>query len=528
MLNIRSIKKLHFRRIEGFPTNIFGAFLLSMAVNTATAQIIYIKDAGKQQPMRDLVQPAMPSATSSSATPSANSCAAITPALRRLPLKDIRLKKSLFSERYALNKAYLMSLDSKKLLQNFYYEAGLTKRSTCILVGKEEQGVDDCHWGWESPMCELRGHFLGHWLSAAAYMYAETGDETVRQKADGIVSELALCQQANGGEWVGSIPEKYLTQVLANGREIWSPQYTLHKTLMGLYDMYAIAGNKEALAVADRFASWFHRWTTDLIRQGKADVIYSGETAGMLEMWANLYAAVAKEMSSEQAAKYIDLMERYGNPYIFQQLRNGEDALSLNHANASIPWSHGAARCYEITGNAYWRNLTERFWHCAVDEREAFATGGQNAGEHWIPKGKLAEFAGENNQEHCTVYNMMRTADYLYRWTGDVKYMDYYERNLYNGILAQQHPKTGMVAYFLPMASGYKKGGEKGWGSETHDFFCCHGSLVQAQTRYMEDIYFETADLQWPDAVAVYPIDTPVAWHNHRARLHRRPVEQRL
>lgn len=441
------------------------------------AQIIYIKDAGQQRSMTEMVKP-------SSQLP--------TMSLRRIPVSNITLSKSLFSERYALNKAYVMRLDSKKLLQNFYYEAGLTKRSSCILVGKEEQGFESCHWGWESPMCELRGHFLGHWLSAAAYMYAETHDAAVKQKADGIVDELAICQEANGDGWAGSIPEKYLTVLLENGREIWSPQYTLHKTLMGLYDMYHMTGSTKALEVADKFAAWFHRWTGDLISKGKANVIYSGETAGMLEIWANLYEATknAPQLNLD-SQKYLDLMERYGNPYIFQQLANGEDALSLNHANASIPWSQGAARCYEVTGNTYWKNLVEAFWKCAVDNRDTYATGGQGAGEHWIPNGQLATFAGENNQEHCAVYNMMRTADYLYRWTGDQKYADYYERNLYNGILAQQNPNTGMVAYFLPMGPGYKKGGEKGWGSETQDFFCCHGSLVQAQVRYLEDIYFE-------------------------------------
>ncbi len=400
---------------------------------------------------------------------------------------NVHLTKGLFADRYGLNRQYLIKLEPKKLLQNFYYEAGLAKRSDCILIGKEEQGHDACYWVWESPMCELGGEFLGHYLSACAYAIAETGDEELRRRADFIVNELAECQDANGGEWVGSIPEKYLTQVMANGRDVWSPQYTLHKTLMGLVDMYTLTGSKQALEVADKMADWFHRWTDDMIKQGKPYVIYMGETSGMLEEWATLY-----EITKDK--KYLDLMERYGNPGIFQALVAGEDALSLDHANASIPWSHGSARCYEVTGDPYWKQVTENFWRCAVDDRESYATGGQNAGEFWIPAGQLANFAGENNQEHCTVYNMMRTADYLYRWTGDPKYADYFERNLYNGVLAQQHPYTGMIAYFLPMAAGYTKGGEKGWGSETKDFFCCHGSLVQAQVRYLEDIYFENND----------------------------------
>ena len=432
------------------------------------AQVIYIKDAGEQK---------------------AAAAALFTPTgqpevkLRAIPVSQVKLLNSLFAQRYALNKRYLLSLDSDKLLQNFYIEACLSKDGDHILVDKRGN-FDDFHWGWESPGNQLRGHFLGHWLSAAAYMYAETGDGEVKAKADYIVGKLAECQRSNGGEWAGSIPEKYL-YMMAEGKPIWSPQYTLHKTLMGLYDMYAIAGSRQAFEILDRFADWFHRWTGKLIEEDRAYAIYSGETSGMLEVWANLFAATGDE-------KYRDLMERYGNPGLFQALEKGEDALSNDHANASIPWSHGSARLYEVTGNAHWREVTTAFWKNAVLDRESFCTGGQNAGEFWIPPHELAHFAGENNQEHCTVYNMMRTADYLYRWTGDTRYADYIERNLYNGILAQQHPVTGMVAYFLPMGAGFRKGGEKGWGDPTMDFYCCHGSLVQAHTRYLEYIYFES------------------------------------
>ena len=75
------------------------------------------------------------------------------------------------------------------------------------------------------------------------------------------------------------------------------------------------------------------------------------------------------------------------------------------------------------------------------------------------------------------------------RWTGDPAYADYWERNLFNGILAQQHPNTGQVAYFLPMRSG----AVKQWGTPTRDFWCCHGTLVQAHTIHPEHIYYQCA-----------------------------------
>ena len=78
------------------------------------------------------------------------------------------------------------------------------------------------------------------------------------------------------------------------------------------------------------------------------------------------------------------------------------------------------------------------------------------------------------------VYNLIRLADYLFRWTGAAEYADYIERNLYNGILAQQHPGTGQITYWLPLDAGARKR----WGHPTRDFWCCHGSLVQAHSLY--------------------------------------------
>lgn len=447
--------------------------VITLACN-ANAQIIYIDDSNKDGGDAEVSHFLYKSAPDYDMEP--------------FEAGSVRLLPGLFKDRYELNRKYMTSLEASKLLQNFYAEAGLNKE---FMVGKEGN-IDDFYWGWESLSGQLRGHFLGHYLSAAAYITRQTDDKTLKNTADFIVDELYRCQEINGGEWVGSIPEKYMT-LMAEGKPMWSPQYTLHKTLMGLYDMGTVGENPKALKILDRFANWFYRWTGKMIEEGNEAAIMNGETSGMLEIWADMYE-LAKNDSTIDRRKYHDLMYRYGKPWIFTLLAMGEDALSNDHCNASIPWSHGAARCYEVTGDKYWLELTKAFWKCATHDRELYCTGGQNAGEHWIPQGKLALFAGENNQEHCTVYNMMRTADFLYRWTGDLEYADFIERNLYNGILAQQHPVTGMVAYFLPMASGYKKGGEKGWGHPTMDFYCCHGSLVQAQNRYLQYIYFKHDD----------------------------------
>ena len=72
-----------------------------------------------------------------------------------------------------------------------------------------------------------------------------------------------------------------------------------------------------------------------------------------------------------------------------------------------------------------------------------FSTTGMNAGEFWVPPHMQGHFLGSSDQEFCTVYNMVRTASYLLKYTGEAQYADYIERALYNGFLAQQNAQTG-------------------------------------------------------------------------------------
>jgi DUF1680 family protein len=384
----------------------------------------------------------------------------------------VRLLPGLFQQRSQLNRRYLLSLRTENLLQNFYMEAGLWAPA---------DRPKDAHWGWESPTCQLRGHFLGHWLSAAAWSYANTGDAELKGKADAIVSELARCQVENGGEWAGSIPPHYLDWA-ARGKPVWAPHYTLHKTLMGLADMASAAGSDQALDVLARWASWFTRWTGQFTRE-QMDAILDYETGGMLEVWANLYGLTGDPAHRE-------LMNRYDRRRFFDALLAGRDVLTNQHMNTTIPEVHGAARAWEVTGEERWRRIVEAYWRLGVTERGYYATGGQTNGEIWSPPGELAARLGSKTQEHCTVYNMMRLAEYQYRWTGDPAFADYWERSLWNGVLAQQNAATGMIAYFLPLNSG----AVKIWGTPTDDFWCCHGSLVQAHTLYPNNIFYTAPD----------------------------------
>lgn len=139
--------------------------------------------------------------------------------------------------------------------------------------------------------------------------------------------------RGNGGQWVGAIPEKYLYWI-GRGKQVWAPQYNLHKILMGLVDQYELAGNQEALAVADRFADWFCQWSAGYTRE-QFDDILDFETGGMLEVWAQL-------LQHTGAEKYRTLLQRYYRQRLFTPLLEGKDVLTNMHANTTIP------RCWAV------------------------------------------------------------------------------------------------------------------------------------------------------------------------------------
>lgn len=403
-------------------------------------------------------------------------------------LKGLKVKihDSELRRREQANKEYLMKLSSDNLLLNYRVEAG---RFTAREVPA------DAHTGWESPVCQLRGHFLGHWLSAAAIHYHTSKDKDIKAKADLIINELEECQKDNGGQWIGPIPEKYLHWI-ANGKHIWAPQYNLHKIFMGLVDMYIYADSKKALDIVDRFADWFVQWSGTFTRE-KFDDILDFETGGMLEVWADLLHITENE-------KYKTLLHRYYRARLFEPLLEGKDPLTNMHANTTIPEVLGCARAYEVTGDTKWLDIVHVYWKCAVTDRGYLATGGQTSGEVWMPKNKMKARLGDKNQEHCTVYNMMRLADFLFRHTSEPEYLQYIEYNLYNGIMAQAYyqeywltgnkhnnPSTGLLTYFLPMKAGLRKD----WSKETDSFFCCHGSMVQVNAALNRGIYYQDKDI---------------------------------
>jgi hypothetical protein len=337
--------------------------------------------------------------------------------------------------------------------------------------------------GWERT--ELRGHTMGHYLSGCALMYASTDDQKLKAKADSIVAELAKCQKKIGTGYLSAYPEEQIDRVIACKR-VWAPWYTLHKIYAGLLDMYIYCDNDQALEIAKGMASWAKGRLDPLDRNAMQEMLNHTEQGGMNETLANLYGLTGDKQWLQLANRFN--ADEYNKPLILHN-----DELKGKHVNSFIPNIVGTARQHELTGNPVARHIAEFFWNCVVHGR-SYCTGGTSIDEHWKSDPYcLADQLGNHTQENCCTYNMLKLTRHLFAWQPRAEYMDYYERNIINSILSTQDPQTGLMSYFLTLASGRWKY----FNTPRDSFWCCTGSGMENHGKYGDTIYFHNGDTLW-------------------------------
>jgi DUF1680 family protein len=102
-------------------------------------------------------------------------------------------------------------------------------------------------------------------------------------------------------------------------------------------------------------------------------------------------------------------------------------------------------------------------------------------------------FAEGGQNETCATYNMLKLTGSLFLFNQDAELMDYYERGLYNHILASVAEHTPANTYHVPL----RPGSEKDFGNpDMKGFACCNGTALESSTKLQNSIYFRSADNQ--------------------------------
>jgi DUF1680 family protein len=171
---------------------------------------------------------------------------------------------------------------------------------------------------------------------------------------------------------------------------------------------------------------------------------------------------------------------------LLKPLAAGKDVLDGLHSNTQIPKVIGFARLYELTGIADYDKAARFFWDRVVGAR-SFVTGGNGDVEHFFPPKEFAQrLSSAKTMETCCTHNLLKLTRKLFVHEPNAAYADYYERALFNGILASQDPDSGMVTYFQATRPGYVKL----YCTPFDSFWCCTGSGIENHTKYGDSIYF--------------------------------------
>lgn len=401
--------------------------------------------------------------------------AQLKPKVETFSLQDVRLLDSPFKHAEDLDKQYLLELKADRLLSPFLRESGLTPKA-------------ESYTNWENT--GLDGHIGGHYLSALSLMYASTGDKQIKERLDYMVSELKRCQDANGNGYIGGVPRgKAIWEEVANGNiraggfdlnGKWVPLYNIHKTYAGLRDAYLYANNDMAKEMLIKMTDWAINLVSKLSEEQIQDMLRS-EHGGLNETFADVAAITGDK-------KYLILAHQFSHQLVLNPLLNHEDKLTGMHANTQIPKVLGFKRIADVEGNDSWSEASRFFWETVV-ERRSVSIGGNSVGEHFNPTNDFSRVIKSiEGPETCNTYNMLRLSKMLYQTSQDEKYMDYYERALYNHILSTQNPEQGGFVYFTQMRPGHYRV----YSQPQTSFWCCVGSGIENHAKYGEMIYAHT------------------------------------
>ena len=314
-----------------------------------------------------------------------------------------------------------------------------------------------------------------------------------------------------------------------NDSWVWAPYYSVHKQLAGLIDIATYIDDRavadKALLTAKDMGLWVWNrlhYRTYVKSDGRQDerrarpgnryemwnMYIAGEVGGMAESLARLAEMTG---TAEEKARLLEAANCFDSPAFFDPLSKNIDAIRTRHANQHIPMVTGALRSFRGNGNPYYYNLAENFW-TMIQGRYRYAMGGVGNGEMFRQPysqmtamcGNVANWGGRELRaeptlnETCCAYNLAKlTKDLNCYNPDDARYMDYYERVLYNQIVGSVNPRHYQTTYQYAVGLD----ASKPWGNETPQSTCCGGTGAENHVKYQEAAYFVGDNCLW---IALY------------------------
>ncbi len=389
--------------------------------------------------------------------------------LQGFDLARVRVTDPYYEHLFSTGVRYLLRLDPDRLLAGF--------RAVSLGQDPERAAGRPLHRG-EGSRGASRGHPLGRTLTALAQACRQTigVDPALNLELMDLlgylIDELAVCQDRSSNGYLFASPQECFHAVEERGTG--GPWDTMRELIAGTVDVYQLTGNPTALDVASRLGDWVDERTRRWDDATRVRVL-GGERGGMN---ASLYA----------------LYELTGDPRHLAAARRFDDddllaptggAPTDGHACLRIPRLLGALQRHRLLGEPATPRLhaAERLWSRVAGEHAPFTSGGE--------VGSALDLLGLTRR--------------LFLSTGDVRYVDSFERVLFNEILSALQPEAAMVVPREPPDHGFD-----GFWTATDldgglDDACTTGSARLRDGIYFHDAtdlfvnLFVSSSLDWPE-----------------------------
>lgn len=303
---------------------------------------------------------------------------------------------------------------------------------------RDKKEVGDGDW-----RCE----YWGKWITAAAPASVYEPTPAGRALVEQGLHELIATRDADG--YIGTRSREHHLQ----GWDVWGRKYVL----LGLLACYDATGDRTALDAARGAAD-------SLIAEigpGKANIADLGYKAwkglpssSVLEPIVHLY-----QRTGEQ--RYLDFAQyivgQWSKPSALNPkgMRLVEDALAGKPAvEIDAPKAYEMMSCYEglcelyrVTGERQYLDACVKLADSILRD-EVTIVGCGTSGELWCRGTKRQTGVVDKPMETCVTATWMKLCYQLLRLTGDARYADELEKNLYNGLLGALMPDGRWWAYF--------------------------------------------------------------------------------
>ncbi len=368
--------------------------------------------------------------------------------LKPVKYSDVQLNSGPLKSQLEEVKDYYLNISNDDLLKGFRQRKGFDTK------GAKNLG------GWYS---NDMFHVFGQILGGLSRLYAATGDERCKQKANFLINEWGKTIDSDGYFFYSKKPN--------------APHYTYEKMVGGLVDNYIFTGNQNSLKHLNTITDW-------AIKNLNRERLYGQTQSEWYTLSENLYKAYKitndkKYYDFGKLWEYTDYWNSYQTPNV--KLRD-----QRHHAYSHVNTLSGAAAAYFLDGDDRYKTIIKNAYDF-LQREQCFATGGYGPNERFLSKDDLVKTLSETQ---CGSWAIFKLSKYLIEATGDAKYGDWIEKMLYNGIGANVPMDTaGKVQYY---SDYHPREGSK--FLHPHGWSCCTGTRPQAVAEYENLIYFTGND----------------------------------